>query len=303
MAVLDLRWRSANVSRGLEMAMKGISEMWTRRFSTVAMERTHAARTVVSIEGGIAVSHASTVSSVGRMADRLGLWNLFLSLLVVVPALFVAASAWSHSVDDLQKLLGSRERYFQALDKEAPDFALQDAEGRSFSVDDFHGRAIVLHFIYAACPDICPLHADRIAEVQKMINQTPMKDQVQFITITTDPQNDTSDVMRNYGEAHGLDPANWLFLTVRPGQAEDATRKLAERFGHKFTKVEGDYQIHSIVTHVIDRNGRWRANFHGLKFDPTNLVVFVNGLVNDFSQPHGHPERSLWQRFKGLFGS
>jgi protein SCO1/2 len=283
--------------------MNGISEMWNRRFSPVAVKDMRAARTVVSIEGVAAVPRTSMVASARRMAGRQGMWKLFLSLLVAVPSLFAAASAWSHSVDDLQKLLGSRERYFQAIDKEAPDFALQGADGRSFSVDDFHGKVVVLHFIYAACPDICPLHADRIAEVQKMVNQTPMKDQVQFITITTDPQNDTSDVMRNYGEAHGLDSTNWLFLTVRPGQAEDATRKLAERFGHKFTKVEAGYQIHSIVTHVIDRNGRWRANFHGLKFDPTNLVVFVNGLVNDFSQPHGHPERSLWQRFKGLFES
>jgi protein SCO1 len=288
---------------GLEMTMKGFSKMWNCRFSSVAVKRMPAAQAVVSIEGATVVSRASTVTCARQAAGRIGAWKLFLSLLVAVPSLLAAASAWSHSVDDLQKLLGSRERYFQALDKEAPDFALQDAEGRSFSVDDFHGKVVLLHFIYAACPDICPLHADRIAEVQKVINQTPMKDQVRFITITTDPVNDAPDVMRNYGEAHGLDSANWLFLTVQSGQAEDATRKLAERFGHKFTKVEGGYQIHSIVTHVIDRNGRWRANFHGLKFDPTNLVVFVNGLVNDFSQPHGHPDRSLWQRFRGLFGS
>ena len=28
------------------------------------------------------------------------------------------------------------------------------------------------------------------------------------------------------------------------------------------------------MTHVIDKQGRWRANFHGLKFEPANLVVF-----------------------------
>jgi len=35
------------------------------------------------------------------------------------------------------------------------------------------------------------------------------------------------------------------------------------------------------LSHVIDKEGRWRANFHGLEFDPTNLLVFVNALVND----------------------
>ena len=74
-----------------------------------------------------------------------------------------------------------------------------------------------------------------------------------------------------------------------------------EKFGHKFTEADGGYQVHSVVTHVIDREGRWRANFHGLKFEPTNLVLFINGLVNDAGAPHGHGEQSLWEKLRNLF--
>uniref|UniRef100_UPI0013D81A57 SCO family protein n=2 Tax=Pseudomonadota TaxID=1224 RepID=UPI0013D81A57 len=73
---------------------------------------------------------------------------------------------------------------------------------------------VVLHFIYTSCPDVCPLHAEKIAEIQKMVNSTPMKDQVVFTSITTDPSKDTPDVLKAYGPAHGLDPVNWLFLTT-----------------------------------------------------------------------------------------
>jgi len=132
-----------------------------------------------------------------------------------------------------------------------------------------------------------------------MINQTPMRELVQFVTITTDPERDTPEVMRDYGPAHGLDSVNWLFLTSgeRP---EDTTRNLAERFGHKFTRTEDGYQIHGVVTHVIDRNGRWQANFHGLKFDPTNLVLYVNALTNAHG-PEGHPEPGWWDKVRSLF--
>src|SRR3546814_10938118 len=75
--------------------------------------------------------------------------------------------------------------------------------------------------------------------------QTPMKEQVQFITITTDPENDTPDVLRAYGPVHGLDPVNWAFLTTTPDPPEDATRLLAEAHGHKFTETEDGYQVHS----------------------------------------------------------
>jgi protein SCO1/2 len=221
--------------------------------------------------------------------------------LTLAGAVVPAASA--HSLKDLETMLGSREKYFQAVDKPAPQFALQDPEGRTISLADLHGKVVVLHFIYASCPDVCPLHADRIAEIQDLVNQAPMKEHVRFVSITTDPETDTPAVMRDYGRAHGLDPVNWLFLTAAPGQPEDATRKLAEQFGHRFDKTKDGYQIHGVVTHVIDKNGQWRANFHGLKFEPTNLVVFINALVNDVAKPHGHPEPSLWEKFRRLFGS
>ena len=42
----------------------------------------------------------------------------------------------------------------------------------------------------------------------------------------------------------------------------------------------------------------WRANFHGLRFEPTNLVVFINALVNDAAKPHGHEQPSTWDSIK-----
>jgi hypothetical protein len=118
-----------------------------------------------------------------------------------------------------------------------------------------------------------------------MVGLTHMRDQVQFVSITTDPARDTSEVLKAYGPAHGLDAANWTFLTTRPGEPEDATRKLAEQFGHKSTREQDGEFAHGVVTHVIDREGKPRGNFYGLDFDPANLVTFVNALVNDVHKP------------------
>jgi len=103
---------------------------------------------------------------------------------------------------------------------------------------------------------VCPLHAERIAQVQDMIAQTPMKDRVLFVTITTDPKNDTGDVMRGYGMAHGFKSDSWVFLTTKPDQPEETMRQLAKKFGHSFTKTKQAYQAHGVVTHVVDRGGR-----------------------------------------------
>lgn len=222
----------------------------------------------------------------------------FLALAV---AAVITPPARAHSVDELETMLGDKEKFFQPLDEPAPDFTLRDADGAVVGLSGLRDKVVILHFIYTSCPDVCPLHAERIAVVQAMVNQTPMKEQVQFVTITTDPANDTPEVLRNYGPAHGLDPANWTFLTTMPNQPEDATRRLAESYGHKFSRTDDGYQVHGVVTHVIDKGGQWRANFHGLKFEPVNLVVFVNGLVNDVQRPHGHGQKSWRDWVRDLF--
>lgn len=212
-------------------------------------------------------------------------------------AFAVPASA-HHPGTNLDEVMGDKEKYFQAIDNPAPPFELTDAEGQSVRLSDFANKIIVLHFIYASCPDVCPLHAEKIAEIQTLIKDTPMKEMVQFITITTDPANDTADVMKGYGPAHGLDPSNWIFLTRQTSQPEDATRKLAGDYGLKFVKAEDGLQMHGVVTHIIDRGGRLAAKFHGLRFEPVNMVLYINGLTN---APSPKREKSLWEQVKDWF--
>ena len=208
-----------------------------------------------------------------------------------------AAPAHAHSLQEFEDEFYAKEQYFQALDKPVPDFTLCDASGKPVRPPDFLGKVTVLHFIYSSCTDVCPLHAEKLADVQKMINQTPMINLVRFVSITTDPARDTPEILKDYGPQHGLDPVNWEFLTVAPGAPEDYTRKLAEAFGHTFT-VESDGTLtHGVVTHIIGKFGRWQGNFHGLEFRSVNMVMFVNALTDDYDKP----QPGLWDRVSGWF--
>jgi protein SCO1/2 len=213
-----------------------------------------------------------------------------------------AVPAAAHQEDaDLDQLMGSREKFFQPIDQpQAPAFELADAEGNIVRLSDFSDKIVVLNFIFASCTDVCPLHSTLIAEIQEKVNITPMKDMVQFITVTTDPLKDTPEVLRTYGEPRGLDPANWMFLTRAPGQPEDATRKLAETYNLRFQPLDDGQQLHGVVTNVIDRGGRFAAKFHGLRFDPLNLVLYLNALSND-TRPKELVEPSWWQRLQSWF--
>lgn len=207
----------------------------------------------------------------------------------------------AHPGDSLDESMAWREPYFQAIDAEqAPAFELQNAVGNTVRLSDFSDKVVILHFIYASCPDICPLHTEKIAGVQASINDGPMKDLVQFISITTDPANDTPDVLREYGEPHGLDPSNWVILTNRADQADEATRLLARDYGLEFTMIaDSDMMMHGAVTHVVDIGGRFAAKFHGMDFKNLNLNLYVSELINNAQRRRREP--SWWDRLKGAF--
>ena len=199
---------------------------------------------------------------------------------VIAALAFTANAAQGHSLEELENDLVGREAYVEFVDRPAPGFTLSDAQARAVGLADFRGSVVVLIFLYTNCPDVCPLHSALLASLQDDVNRTPMRDLVQFISVTTDPERDTPEIMDAYGAALGLDARNWAFLTSGAGDA-DATRRLAEAYGLKFTPAGDGYQMHGVVTHLIDKSGNLRARYHGLKVDPGNILLYINALTND----------------------
>src|SRR5258708_7153293 len=120
-----------------------------------------------------------------RMPRMLGL-----ALALVATAPMVSA----HSLHELETALGDREKYFQPIDKDTPDFTLQDTGGRVLGLADLHRKGVGLHFFYTSCPDGWPLHSERIAAIQALVNQKPMKEQVQFVSVTPEPTHENAEV-------------------------------------------------------------------------------------------------------------
>lgn len=212
--------------------------------------------------------------------------------------LWIAAlPAAAHGVAEVAAQIYQRDVFFEPVDRAAPGFALETAEGRQVRLGDFRGKVVVLNFIYARCKDFCPLQSNLLASIQQQINRTPMRDLVEFVSVATDTEDaaETAPIIRDYGATHGFDSANWVFL-YRGSGPPDAGIKAAAAYGLKFDITEGGDQMHGVVTHVIDQAGRMRARFHGLKFEPSDLIVFVNALTNETAgsgagaeASHSHP--------------
>jgi protein SCO1/2 len=82
---------------------------------------------------------------------------------------------------------------------------------RPFRFTDFHGRSVVLAFIYTRCrdPKECPAISSSFRELQRRFKNGPYH----LVEMTLDPDHDQPAVLARYGALFGADPKRWTFGT------------------------------------------------------------------------------------------
>ena len=81
---------------------------------------------------------------------------------------------------------------------ERPSFVLQDTEGRPFDFRaETEGRPTFVYFGYTSCPDECPTAMADIAAALRT-SEPDLREQVQVVFVTTDPERDTPAVLRRW---------------------------------------------------------------------------------------------------------
>ena len=94
----------------------------------------------------------------------------------------------------------------------APPFDLIDQEGRPVSLASLRDLVLLVDFIYTSCPGPCPVQTSLQVALQRRVPES-LRQHVQFVSISLDPEIDRPDVLTRYAEARGADFSNWSFLT------------------------------------------------------------------------------------------
>jgi cytochrome oxidase Cu insertion factor (SCO1/SenC/PrrC family) len=103
-----------------------------------------------------------------------------------------------------------------------PDVTLTDADGHAVRLPQLaEGRTVVLSFVFTRCTTICPPIGLGFSKLRKALGDRAGKE-VQLISITLDPENDTPAALREWGDRYGRGPG-WTLLT---GSNEDIEKVL-----------------------------------------------------------------------------
>ena len=145
---------------------------------------------------------------------------------------------------------------------EMPVFQLRDQDGNQVTLESFRGHPFVVTFIFTRCPipNFCPRMSQNFAELQKSIQAS--SDAVaatRLLSISFDPTFDTPEVLKQYAQRAGGDPAIWTFATGEAPEVESLTKAFSI-----LVQPESGTISHSLATALIDRDGKivkiWRGN-------------------------------------------
>ena len=105
----------------------------------------------------------------------------------------------------------------------APDGDVLDDSGRARRLYDvFDDEVVILSFIYTSCPDIngCPLASHVMERIQRRLGEDAgLARRVRLVSLSFDPEHDTPEVMRRYGQRRVRPPIDWQFLTTSSNRA------------------------------------------------------------------------------------
>ena len=192
------------------------------------------------------------VARPGRRAVLAGL-----AALLVGAALLVARLATGGAPVLIGTDLGGRP---------APDFTLTDHRGQTVRLSDFRGRAVVLTFIYATCPDVCPITAENLRTADELL-PAEARDRVALLAVTVDPARDTRQALQEFTGVHRLaENARWYALRGDPAALEQVWSAYGIYPGRNPATppgppapAAGGGEGHTDGMYFIDPDGRERA--------------------------------------------
>jgi cytochrome oxidase Cu insertion factor (SCO1/SenC/PrrC family) len=152
----------------------------------------------------------------------------------------------------------------QSLPVLAPvaDFSLTNQDGALASLADVRGKVWIADIIFTRCAGPCPRMTRQMKELQDALSGDT---QTKLVTLTTDPENDTAPVLKNYSQRAGADVSRWMFLTGTKKQIGDlavGSLKLSAVPVKQEERTDpNDLWVHSTIFVIVDKHAQLRGVF------------------------------------------
>jgi protein SCO1 len=155
------------------------------------------------------------------------------------------------------------------------DFTLTNQNNQLTTLADLTNHVWVADIIFTRCAGPCPRMTAQMKSLQDLL---PLTSTAKLVTLTTDPDFDSPEILKRYGDHFGANSNRWTFLTgtkLEIASLGSGSLKL----GSVPVKLEdqksvADLFIHTTIFVLVDKHAQMRGVFEtgGDGVDWTNAV-------------------------------
>jgi protein SCO1/2 len=148
-----------------------------------------------------------------------------------------------------------------------PAFSLTSEDGKPFGKQELLGRVWIADFVFTSCSDACPRLQAKMKKLQDRLIPMEQGGNIGLLSISVDPERDTPEKLRHYGEIFGARRGLWRSLT---GDQQEVERTVVRGFHTAMAKVPAEgsdphlaaFEImHGERLVLVDRMGRIRGYY------------------------------------------
>jgi protein SCO1/2 len=210
------------------------------------------------------------------------MWLKVLPVLVLVLVVAAVASYLFVKGPATQALPGGAhqapagEGYYGTLTlpaEQAPAIHLRNYLGRPVTLSQYRGKAVLVTFLYANCPEICPLIASNLRVALNMLGRRASE--VQVIAVSVDPRGDTPANVARFVRDHEM-VGRMQYLIGSAGEL--APTWAAWNVGSKREVGQPNLVAHSALVYGVSATGKL-TTIYPASFEPSEIVHDVPKLA------------------------
>lgn len=134
-----------------------------------------------------------------------------------------------------------------------PDVTFEDSKGRNYSISEFEGKYVFITFIYSMCNTVCIDLERNMDEVYELIPEEYMGKDIQFLSISFDPERDDPERLDVYKNLFtNSDGELWRMARIKD---QKELQYLLDKFGVIVIPDEYGNFAHNSAFYLIDRQG------------------------------------------------
>jgi len=166
-----------------------------------------------------------------------------------------------------------------------PDFKLRNQDGRALHLGQFHGKALLITFIYTRCPlpNFCPLVTKNFAEINRqLLSDQSLSSKTHLLSVSFDPEHDTPERLKAYAVQYiGADVkapfAHWDFAIARKAELAE----MARFFDLGMTTGDDTMITHTLSTTLIGPDGKVVRFYPGNDWTPAQVLADLKQISSN----------------------